>query len=69
MHAAAILGHVSIIELLLDLGVEVDIIDKNGMTPFLKACEFGRSKTAQLLLDRNADIHAYDLGRCSALHW
>lgn len=69
LHAAAVQGHVSVIELLLTLGVHIDLTDKNGMTPFLKSCEVGRSKTAQLLLNLGADIHACDFNRCTALHW
>lgn len=69
MHAAAIYGNVASIEVLINAGLHVDSKDKNGMTPFLKACEFGRTKAAQSLLNLGANMDEKDINSSSALHW
>lgn len=69
LHAAAIYGNVAAIEVLINAGLLVDSKDKQGMTPFLKACEFGRTKAAQSLLKFGAKLDGKDINSSSALHW
>lgn len=69
LHAAAMYGNVASIEVLINASLYVDAKDKNGMTPFLKACEFGRTKAAQLLLHLGANMDEKDITSSSALHW
>jgi cytohesin len=53
-------GHLQAVELLLDVGIPVDVRDEDERTPLLLAAENGRSDVAILLLDRGADPSARD---------
>ncbi|MFA6293734.1 MAG: ankyrin repeat domain-containing protein [Victivallales bacterium] len=44
----------------LSKGIDVNVKDSNGMTPFCCAVEKGRIETAELLLDKGANINADD---------
>ncbi|CAL1280903.1 unnamed protein product [Larinioides sclopetarius] len=70
LHAAALQGHeATTVGLLKNFQVPVDLKDKYGMTPLLRACEFGRSKTAMLLINHGANIYEKDMKKRSTLHW
>jgi ankyrin repeat protein len=60
MHAAARAGHINILSLLLEHGVDVDVRNRNGETPLLKASWFGKREAGWYLIDRGADINAPD---------
>jgi ankyrin repeat protein len=61
-HIAAVNGYVSIIKLLLDSGVHVDIRDEFGRTPFLAAAMSGQIEAMRFLLDQGADATARAAG-------
>ena len=58
MNAAAIEGHVDILSILLEHGVDVNVRDVGMQTPLLWATSYGKIEAAQCLLDHGADINA-----------
>ena len=68
LHRAALRGHTLSIEMLLKLGVEVNVTDKHGRTALHDACLKGHVNTARLLLDRGAKINARDTDGATPLH-
>ena len=49
LHAAARRGHINVIRLLLDLGVDVNVKDAEGNTPLAEAWDGGRDLAAMML--------------------
>ncbi|KAJ3079873.1 hypothetical protein HDU99_009899, partial [Rhizoclosmatium hyalinum] len=70
LHFAAGLGHVNVVQTLLDAGATLDLIDKNGkLTPLMHACRTGQTEVVNLLLEKGADIFASDnMGRTPLIH-
>jgi len=58
IHVASALGHVKILDALLQAGAKVDTVDAYGAMPLHYAAAEGRSEAVALLLDRGADIAA-----------
>jgi ankyrin repeat protein len=54
---------VELVRMLLDLGEDVNWADHYGITPLMAAANRGDVPVIQLLVDRGADIGAYDLGK------
>jgi len=57
---AVIVGDVEKVKDLLTNGAEVDVRDKNGMTPLLLAARKGNSEIVRLLLAHGANVNAQD---------
>lgn len=57
LHQAVARGHDSVVRLLLSHGAGVHTEDDHGETPLQVACEYGRLKTAKLLLEEGADVN------------
>jgi ankyrin repeat protein len=53
----ALLGRTEVVRALLDSGLPVDTRGWSNFTPLDQAAMHGRTKTAQLLIDRGADLH------------
>lgn len=53
-------GHVAIVQLFLDKGVDINLEDKQGRTPLVYAAENGHVAIVQLLLHKGADINLTD---------
>ena len=51
-------GHDEVVRVLLDAGADVNAIEENGKGALYYACAAGHTSTAQLLLDRGADVSA-----------
>jgi ankyrin repeat protein len=68
LHIASFRGHNIIAQWLLFSSVDIECVDSVGRTPFLCACMGGELKTAMLLDEKNADIHASTGAGDSALH-
>ena len=62
-------GHATLLRLLLDRGVDIEVKDKNGQTPLHRAAEVGNEAVVRLLLDKNAKTEEKDHWRRTALHW
>ena len=61
LHVAAHAGHIDILSLLIDHGVDVDILNRGNETPLLRALHSGKREAGRYLLDRGADINASNL--------
>lgn len=57
LHQAVARGHDSVVRLLLSHGAGIHTEDDHGETPLQVACEFGRLKTVELLLEEGADVN------------
>ncbi|KUL86888.1 hypothetical protein ZTR_05366 [Talaromyces verruculosus] len=68
LHYAATHGHLSIVERLLELGVDIDPIDEQGETPLHKACFNGHTETARQLLFRGANPNVQSKSGRRPLH-
>lgn len=54
-----------VVRVLLEHGADIEAGDEGGFTTFVMACENNFSDTARFLLERGANINAYD----STLGW
>jgi ankyrin repeat protein len=52
-----------VVKLFVDLGADVNQADDYGITPLMAAANFGDPAIIQYLVDRGADLGAYDLGK------
>ena len=68
LHCAAIIDKLSVAELLLDRGAEIDARDGFQRTPLHFAARFDSYAVAELLLDRGADYEARDDRQRTPLH-
>ena len=50
-------------------GVEVDVKDKDGVTPLMRACQRGNVSFVRMLLDGGAEHGAQDLHKWTPLHY
>jgi uncharacterized protein len=57
---AAVRGYLTMVEILLDFGADIEATDDLGQTPLICAARSGRTEVVSLLLDRGADIEAVD---------
>ena len=55
---AALHGHTDAVDLLLELGADVNVRNQDGATALHLAAFLGRAKTVDLLLNRGADVSA-----------
>jgi hypothetical protein len=52
-----------VVKLLIGLGEDVNAADNYGITPLMVAANFGDVPIIQYLIDKGADLGAYDLGK------
>ncbi|VDK32085.1 unnamed protein product [Taenia asiatica] len=69
LHFAAMNGHLSTCEALLNAGFSRDARTKVDRTPLQLAAQEGHADIVELLLKSAADIHAVDTLKMTALHW
>ncbi|EAY20883.1 hypothetical protein TVAG_437080 [Trichomonas vaginalis G3] len=55
LHLAASQGCITAIDILVEMGADVNAVDANGRTPLIRACIFGRPEPVKALIDRDAD--------------
>jgi ankyrin repeat protein len=68
LHQSAMRGETPAVEMLLNLGADVNGADQQGRPPLHDACLKGRLDTVKLLLDRGAKIGALDENKATPLH-
>ncbi|XP_046893261.1 CARD- and ANK-domain containing inflammasome adapter protein [Hypomesus transpacificus] len=68
LHVAAEHGHLSIIELLLHRGAQLDVRDEEGYTPLHRAALRGHSQAVRGLVNAGAPIYALDKQSKTPLH-
>uniref|UniRef100_A0A671LT05 Inversin-like n=1 Tax=Sinocyclocheilus anshuiensis TaxID=1608454 RepID=A0A671LT05_9TELE len=69
LNAAALSGHVSTAQLLLEQGAMVDPLDVMKHTPLFRACEMGHRDVILTLIKGGARVDLVDIDGHSALHW
>ena len=69
LHFAAENGHIQIVELLLDLGADLEAIDVDGDTPLMCAAIGGHSEVFKMLLSRGADADILNTSKSGVLHY
>ena len=52
-----------VVELLVELGEDVNAADGYGITPLMDAANLGDAAIVQYLIDKGADLNAHDLGK------
>jgi uncharacterized protein len=62
-------GHIEIVKLLLEHNVNIDPVDKYGLTPLLQAVRKGHEEIVKLLVENNADLTHKDNEGRTALKW
>ena len=61
-------ANVQTVEMLLDLGIDVDARNAEGRTALMGAAHKGRNEIVQLLVDRGADLATRDIGSRDTIH-
>ncbi|XP_071941669.1 inversin-like isoform X2 [Antedon mediterranea] len=69
LHAAAMSGHASSIQILLDYNAKVDAEDLLKHTPLFRAAELGHLEVVKTLILGGANVEVVDLDGRSPLHW
>ena len=68
-HNAARKGDVSLVESMLQEGVPVDCVDRDGRTALSLAAYFNRTDVIRLLLQKGADVNKRDRFGSTPVHW
>lgn len=68
LHNASYNGHMKVIDLLLEYGVDVNVVDSQGLNALHYACRQGYREMVEIFLKRTADIDAVDEDGWTALH-
>ena len=69
IHWACVNGHIAIVDLLLQRGVNIDSVDNKGCSPLIVACQYGKTMLAGYLMGKGATIQTIDGDGDTALHW
>lgn len=68
LHRAAGAGHLNLVQYFLEIGAEIDAIDKSGRTALHWAAISGHTEIVKLLLSKGANILAETTLKTNALH-
>ncbi len=69
IHWACVNGHIAAVDVLLQLGVNIDVSDNKGCTPLIVACQYGKTMLAGYLMGKGARLQLVDKDGDTALHW
>lgn len=69
LHMAVAEGKTAVAKFLIEKGVYVNAVDREGQTPLMKAAMQGDRGMVELLLDKGADVRMSDMGGRTALYW
>ena len=67
-HFAVLLGDVSLVESMLQKGVPVDCVDRDGRTALFPAARYNRTDVLRLLLQKGADVNKRDNSGYTPVH-
>lgn len=59
----------AVVDLLLQHGVSIDVVDGKGCTPLIVAAQYGKTTLAGYLMGKGAKLHLTDRDGDTALHW
>jgi ankyrin repeat protein len=62
-------GHVAIVDILLQTGVSIDVVDNKGCTSLIVAAQYGHTMLAGYLMGKGARLQIVDRDGDNALHW
>ena len=68
VHYCAIHGHTAMLEVLQHYGADLDLPDRDGLTPIMCACANGRFRILRALLKKGADVDAVDNENKNVVH-
>jgi transient receptor potential cation channel subfamily A protein 1 len=68
LHRAVMFDHVEVVEYLIELGADIDSLDKENRTPLLLAASRNCLRVVAFLINKNADIQIKDSKRRNMLH-
>jgi len=60
-------GHLDLVKVCLEKGVEVNAQDRLGQTALIHACNYGQRDIANLLLEAGAEVNVQDINKFTAL--
>lgn len=69
LHRAAAYGQAGVLRLLINIGLELDLVNDEGETSFLRACRWGHADAAEVLLRAGADPSIPDNTGLSPMDW
>jgi ankyrin repeat protein len=69
IHWACVNGHIAVVDVLLQRGVNIDVLDKKGCSPLIVACQYGKTMLAGYLMGKGASTRLTDNDGDTALHW
>ncbi|XP_041356884.1 palmitoyltransferase AKR1-like isoform X2 [Gigantopelta aegis] len=69
IHWACVNGHIAIVDILVQVGVSLDVMDSKGCTPLIVAAQYGQTMLAGYLMGKGARLQLVDKDGDNALHW
>jgi ankyrin repeat protein len=69
LRAAGAFGDIATVQVLLSAGAEVNVRDKNGMTPLMWAARWGDTPRVEALVEAGGKVDARDTNGRTALDW
>ncbi|XP_046576707.1 probable protein S-acyltransferase 23 isoform X1 [Haliotis rubra] len=69
IHWACVNGHIAVVDILVQSGVLLDIVDNKGCTPLIVAAQYGQTMLSGYLMGKGARLQLVDKDGDSALHW
>ena len=69
LRAAGSFGNLESVQVLLSAGAQVNVQDKNGMTPLMWAARWGDTQRVEALVKAGAKVDARDNAGKTALDW
>ena len=69
IHWACVNGHIAVVDILVQAGVGLDVMDNKGCTPLIVAAQYGQTMLAGYLMGKGARLQMVDKDGDNALHW
>ncbi|XP_036360505.1 probable protein S-acyltransferase 23 isoform X2 [Octopus sinensis] len=69
IHWACVNGHIAVVDILVQAGVPLDVMDNKGCTPLTVAAQYGQTMLAAYLMGKGAQKQLVDKDGDNALHW